>query len=102
MSPKAIPYEQSTLYPILREDDELAIGYLNDALHDDDPRVFLLALRHVAEARGIGMSELAKNTGLDRTGLYKTLSEKGNPEWTSLASILDALGFQVNISRKVS
>ena len=102
MSPRSRSYEQSTLYPLLRENDEMAIEYLNDALQDADPRVFLLALRQVAEARGMGMTDLARETGLDRTGLYKVLSDKGNPEWASLASILDALGFGITIAKKVS
>lgn len=96
--PRSRPWEES-LYPWLRDDDELAMGYLNDALHDDDPRVFLLALRQVAEARGIGMTELSKTTGLDRAGLYRTLSKKGNPELKSLTAILKAIGFEINIAQ---
>jgi DNA-binding phage protein len=35
----------------LQKPEEAAI-YLNAALHDDDPHVFLLALRDIAEAKG--------------------------------------------------
>ncbi|MCI0382310.1 MAG: hypothetical protein L0207_04590 [Chlamydiae bacterium] len=33
------------------QDPEEATAYLNAALHDDDPHVFLLALRDIAEAK---------------------------------------------------
>jgi len=33
------------------QDPELAIGYLNEALASGDKKVFLLALRHVIDAR---------------------------------------------------
>ena len=98
--PVSRPWEES-LYPQLR-DDELAAGHLSEALNGKDIKAFLLALRHVVEARGVSMSELAQSTGLDRTGLYKMLSEKGNPELSSLAEILKSLGFQMMISKRVS
>jgi probable addiction module antidote protein len=99
--PVSRPWEE-TLYPQLRDDDELAAGYLSDALNEDDPGVFLLALRQVSEARGVGMSELARLTGLDRAGLYRSLSESGNPAWNSLSSILKTLGFQIFVGRRAS
>ena len=39
---------------------------------------FLLGLRNVAEALG-GVTQLAENTELNREGLYRMLSEDGNP-----------------------
>jgi probable addiction module antidote protein len=59
------------------KDKELAAEYLNQAASDSDYRVFLLALGQVAKA--IGFSELAKMTSIERTTLYKMLSQKGNP-----------------------
>ena len=40
----------------LRADPELSIEYLNEAAQDDDPRIYLAALRTVAEA---GASSIA-------------------------------------------
>jgi len=37
----------------------------------------------------------AKNTGLSRTTLYKTLSENGNPEWATLEAILAVYGIRI-------
>lgn len=47
--------------------------YLEAALEGDDPRVFLMALKDVAEAYG-GLAKLAKTTGLNRENLYRMLS----------------------------
>jgi probable addiction module antidote protein len=66
--------------------------YLNAALEDENPEIFLLALRDVVEAN-TSMSELAKATNRNRESLYKSLSEKGNPQLNSVRSILNHIGF---------
>ena len=45
----------------LKSDDEIA-EYLNDAFHDADPRIFLVALAYVVRAKGV--SQVDKGTGL--------------------------------------
>ena len=68
----------------LKDHDE-AVAYLNAALEEslkgdaESQHLFLTALRNVAEAQG-GIGNLAKKAGIGRESLYKTLSEKGNPE----------------------
>lgn len=37
-------------------DPKDAVEYLNTAMEDEDPRVFLLALKHVAKAREGGVA----------------------------------------------
>ena len=68
-------------------------------MEDDDPRVFLLALRDVAEAHG-GMSKIARTCKLNRESLYRMLSKKGNPSLQSLGKILLSLGFRLAIEGK--
>jgi len=68
--------------------------YINAALEDGDPKVLLMALRHVAEATG-GMRSLSMKTRLSRETLYRTLSPKGNPELSSLERIFRALGLSL-------
>lgn len=81
------------------KDPEEAVGYLRAALEESDmPEVFLVALRNVAEARGI--SRLAQETHLNRENLYKMLSKQGNPELGSLYAILDALGLKLSVELK--
>jgi len=71
--------------------------YLNAALEEGDPELFLLALRNVAEAQG-GVAQLAEKAKLNRKSLYKILSERGNPELKSLDALLNALGFRLAVT----
>ncbi|MGE0825520.1 MAG: addiction module antidote protein [Candidatus Binatia bacterium] len=81
------------------KDPEYAAGYLEAVLEEDSsPEAFLIALRDVAEARG--MSQLARETDLKRESLYAMLSERGNPVLRSVYAILDALDLRLSISRK--
>jgi DNA-binding phage protein len=56
------------------QDPELATAYLNVALTDEDPRVFLLALKNVCEAQGKEMTTLAKKTESLRDTFYEIYS----------------------------
>ncbi|HSX11110.1 MAG TPA: addiction module antidote protein [Chlamydiales bacterium] len=73
-----------------------AAAYLNAALQDDDPHVFLLALRDIAESKG-GMGWLADEADLNRENLYRTLSLSGNPRFFNLLAVLDAVGLELSI-----
>ncbi|MBI4583249.1 MAG: putative addiction module antidote protein [Planctomycetes bacterium] len=76
-----------------------AIEYLKAALEESDmPEVFLLALRNIAEARGL--AKLAKLTSLNRENLYRMLSRKGNPDLKSVNALLDALGLRLSVEEK--
>jgi probable addiction module antidote protein len=78
------------------KDPEEAAAYINAAMEDEDPRVFLIAIQDVAEAMG-GMSWLAKEAHLNRESLYKMLSKKGNPQLHTLISILAACGLELAV-----
>jgi len=82
------------------QNPKVALGYLNETLKDEDPNVFLTALRDVLKAQNRDITTLAKNTNLSRQNIYRILSEKGNPRWINLNSIFDTLGFQVQLSLK--
>ena len=77
--------------------------YLSVALEDyqknGDIEAFLLAVRDVAEAQG-GMSKLAERVSLTREGLYKALSESGNPQLNTMGKILHGLGFKFSIEAR--
>ena len=47
-------------------------------------------------ARTKGMSQIAKDTGLGRESLYKTLSPTGNPEFATVLKVMEALGLQLH------
>ena len=75
---------------------EEAEQYLNACLEDEDPRVFLLALRDVAEARG-GIKALARETKLNRESMYRMLSKSGNPSLESLSAVLRSFGLKLAV-----
>jgi probable addiction module antidote protein len=76
-------------------DPEEAAAYLNAALEDGSQEVFLMALRDVAAARGL--THLARETSLNRENMYRILSEKGNPQLSSLKALLDSLGLKLAV-----
>ena len=80
------------------KDEDRALAYLNAALEEDDPRLFLIALRNVAQAQG-GVAKIARRAGLNRESMYRTLSEKGNPSVQTLAAILSAMGARLSVDR---
>jgi probable addiction module antidote protein len=92
--PKSRSYRDELLTEL--KDPQEAQEYLNAALEDDDPQVFLLALRDVVDAH-LGMAQLAEVTGRNRESLYRSLSNTGNPEWKNVRSILDSLGFKLAV-----
>ena len=77
-------------------DPEYAAIYLSDALHEGSPEEFYLALRNVIRATQ-GMSQIATETDLGRESLYKSLSESGNPQFSTVQKIVSALGLQISI-----
>jgi probable addiction module antidote protein len=76
-------------------DPEEAAAYLNAALEDGSKEFFLLALRDIAEAKG--MARLSKKAHLNRESMYRMLSGKGNPQLSSLASILKSAGLRLAV-----
>jgi probable addiction module antidote protein len=95
---KSRNYQKSLLEAL--KDPLEAVEYLNAALEEGDPAVFLLALRDVVDSYG-GMSKLAASTALNRENLYRMLSTKGNPEFFSLLTVLKAVGFRLAVESKV-
>ena len=89
---------QEALLESLR-DPESAAHYLTACLEDKDPRVFLLALRDVADAQG-GLRAVSHRTGLNRENLYRMLSRSGNPALRSLDAVLASLGLKLSVEAK--
>src|SRR6056297_763094 len=61
----------------------------------DDPAFIVHALSVIGRAKN--MSQLARDTGLSREGLYKALSPEGNPTFTTVAKVAKALGLQLTV-----
>jgi probable addiction module antidote protein len=78
------------------KDPNEAMEYLDACLRDGDPRIFLLALKDVADAHG-GVRALSEATQLNRENLYRALSKSGNPSFQTLSAILGALGLRLSV-----
>jgi probable addiction module antidote protein len=96
MKRKASVSHDEAMVRRLRQDPEFAAEYLKAALEDEDePRVLLLALRHLAQARGI--ARVAKTAGIERESLYRALSAKGNPRLSTLVAVTKAIGLRLTV-----
>jgi probable addiction module antidote protein len=92
----SIPHDKAIVKE-LRDDPEFAAEYLKAALEDtEEPKVLLIALRHLAEARG-GMAKVAKAAGIERESLYRALSPRGNPRLSTLVAVIRALGLTLTV-----
>lgn len=78
------------------KDPVFAAGYLEAAL-EEGMGAFLIALRDVVQARE-GMGAVAEQAGLGRESLYKALSENGNPQFSTIQSVLKSAGFHLSIA----
>ncbi|NMN02695.1 addiction module antidote protein [Bifidobacterium panos] len=67
-----------------------AIAYLNAAAELNDPALLQAAIGDVAKARGMG--QIAKEAGVGRESLYKSLDRSGNPSFRTIAKVVAALG----------
>ena len=96
MKRKASVSHDEVMVRRLRRDPKFAAEYLKAALEDDDdPRVLLIALRHLAQAQGV--TRVAKAAGIERESLYRTLSVRGNPRLSTLIAVLHALGLKLSV-----
>src|SRR5204863_6014802 len=97
MKRKASISHHKAIVQELRDDPEFAAEYLKAAMEDtDEPQVLLIALRHVAEARG-GVAKIAKAAGIERESLYRALSARGNPRLSTLVAVTKALGLKLTV-----
>lgn len=76
------------------DSEEVIAEYLSAALEDENPDVFLVAVRDVARARG--MAQLAKDSGMGRESLYKALTPGAKPRYDTILKLLRALGVQLH------
>jgi probable addiction module antidote protein len=73
----------------LTSDDAVA-AFMQEAFKTEDAGYIAHALGVVARAKG--MTQIAKETGLSREQLYRSLSETGNPTLKTTIAVMKALG----------
>ena len=79
------------------DNEEIIAEYLNVALEEGDTELFMQALGDVAKARG--MTNIAKETGLGRESLYKTLSGNVAPHFPTVLKIMTAMGLNMQVRK---
>ncbi len=96
MKRKASVSHDEAIIRRLRKDPDFAAEYLKAALEDEDePRVLLITLRHLAQAQGI--AKVAKAAGIERESLYRALSVHGNPRLSTLVAVTKAIGLRLTV-----
>ncbi|MCK5354448.1 MAG: putative addiction module antidote protein [Methyloprofundus sp.] len=80
----------------LKTEEDMQL-YLEACIEEsgDDPSFIIHALGVIARAKN--MSQLARDTGLTREGLYKALSPEGNPTFFTVSKVAKALGFKLSV-----
>ena len=77
----------------LRDEKDMA-AYLEAVLDQGDASLVAAALGDIARARG--MTQLARDTGLGRESLYKSLAADGNPEFSTVLKVLASLNIRLH------
>jgi probable addiction module antidote protein len=78
------------------ESDESQAALLSDALATGDRAYIAHALGTIARARG--MTQIAREAGVAREALYRSLSETGDPKLSTLLGVLNALGLTLRVA----
>ena len=78
----------------LKDDEEAQIELLSDALSSGHAPYITHALKVIARAQG--MSQLARETGLNRSALYDAMGADGNPTLDTLLKLLSAMKLKIS------
>ncbi len=79
------------------ETEEAQAEYLSIVMEDGDLEEIKHALGIVARARG--MTAIAREAGVTREALYKALSDKGDPKFSTLLGVVKALGLKFELKK---
>lgn len=66
---------------------------IEEALQENDMTILLSAIGTAAKARG--MMQVAKDAGVSRESLYKSLAPDAKPRFETISKVLKALGVQM-------
>lgn len=78
------------------DNPELIREYLKASFEDGDTEQLLKAIGNVAKAKG--MTDIAKETNLNRQNLYRALEAGSTPKFDTIKKIVEALGCKISIA----
>ena len=67
-----------------------------EAEHDTDPSLLAHALGVAARARG--MLDVSRETGVDRTGLYRSFVKGGDPRISTFDKVARSVGYHITLA----
>ncbi len=76
--------------------EESVVDFLKEVAETGDSSDFIHALGIAARARG--MTDIARDAGVTRASLYKSLSDGGNPRFDTINKIVNALGMKLTVA----
>ena len=79
---------------------ETVIAFLEGALEKNDPDFLLRTIGHIARSKG--MTQIARELGVTRKGLYKSLAPDGNPSFKTVFKLIDLLGLRLKMELKTA
>ena len=99
-SAKAVKREDAVTFALFDaaeylDSEEMIAAYLSEAAASGDEKLFLTALADIARARS--MTKLAKDSGLGRESLYKSLRAGAKPRFDTIAAIMRGMGLQLSV-----
>lgn len=83
------------------QDSLEAAAYIEVVLEEGDPNMLNKALKNVIEAQG-GIDKFSVAVQQSYNKLTQILSEKGEIDFYSLSTLLDALGLQLGVTVKLA
>jgi len=91
LASKSTPYDVTAYLQSAEDRAAYLDAWLNEA--PDDASGLIQALGNLA--RAVGMAQVSRDSGLNRETLYRTLSERGNPSFTTMVKVLSRSPFRV-------
>jgi probable addiction module antidote protein len=92
LDPLSQPSSQTPVQPSAMPFDK-AVTMLNKALASGDAATIMDTLGGIARDRG--MSQVARDTGLARESLYRSLDAGGNPEFATILKVFSSIGLRL-------
>ena len=92
MATETIPLDASEFFA----GAEAQAGLLTDAFESGDAGHIANALGIIAKAKG--MTSVAREAGVTREALYKALSERGDPKFSTVLGVARALGLKLTVT----
>ena len=89
----SVPHD-TVMGELFAKDPDFVRESISLALEEGNVEELMILLRQLAVAHG-GIPALARQTGLHEKSLYRTLSPKGNPQFTTIHTLLSAMGLKL-------